>query len=215
VLPKPKLLLHTLILSSYLIFFGSMLISARSYYSGRPIKLRDAMISGLLAPSDNPHGYGIARTGTALCGALLLPVAFMFYRALSRRSRPLAMVGALIFALGPVSAISIVFFANDIDDLHVYLAFAAYIFMTSGVLICLALEVSPIVRAGGMRAISMLLVPLFLLAVLIFLVYLLFTPDYFDDKSLLRNVAFCEWTLCCILAAGISGLAVMLSRPTR
>lgn len=213
--PKTKTLLHTLIVSSYLVFFGSMLISAGSYYSGKPIKLRDAMISGLLSPSDNPQGYRIVSAGTAICGALLLPVAFLFFRTLSRRNRSLACVGSVVFGLGPLCAVSMIFFASEINDTHVYLAFAAYIFMTSGLLICLALEVWPITRRGGMAGTALSLVLLSLLAVLGFLVYLLFTPDYFNDKTLLRNVAFCEWTLCCIVAACISGLVLMLGRPTR
>jgi len=75
-------------------------MSARSFYSGRPVHLRDAMISGLLSPTDNPRGYVIASAGTALCGLLLLPVALVFYRRLSRLNRPLAMAGAFLFGLG-------------------------------------------------------------------------------------------------------------------
>jgi hypothetical protein len=192
-----------------------MVISAGLCYSGKPMVLSDAVISFLLSASDNPHGYRIAGVGTSLCGALLLPVAFLFYRNLSRRNQPLALVGAVLFGLGPLSALSMIFFTREINDAHVYLAFAAYMCMTAGLLICLALEAHPAIRAGGPAGRFLFLVLCFLLAVLIFLVYLLFTPDFFNDKSLLRNVAFCEWTLCGILAACISGLAVMVSRPTR
>jgi len=207
--------LHTLILSSYLIFFGSMVMSARSFYSGRPVHLRDAMISGLLSPTDNPRGYVIASAGTALCGLLLLPVALVFYRRLSRLNRPLAMAGAFLFGLGPLTATSMIFIAAEINDLHVYLAFAAYIFMTTGLMICLALASSATIKTGGIAGTLLLSLLVFLVAVLIFLVYLLFTPDFFNDQSLLRNVAFCEWTICCTVAACISGLAMMVSRPTR
>jgi len=212
---RPRIFLHALILSSYLIFFGSMIVSARSFYSGKPVHLRDAMISGLLSPIDNPRGYWIASAGTAICGLLLLPVALAFYRKLSPLNRPLATAGTFLFGLGPLTATSMIFIATEINDLHVYLAFAAYIFMTTGLTICLALESSASIKTGGIAGRLMLSLLAFLLAVLIFLVYLLFTPDFFNDQSLLRNVAFCEWTLCCIVAACISGLAVMLSRPTR
>jgi hypothetical protein len=212
---RPPAFLHTLILSSYFIFFGSMIASARPYYSGKSIRLRDAMISALLSPTDNPQGYRIASAGTALCGVLMLPVAFTFNRALARRHRPLAFIGSFLFGLGPLSAASMIFVAPEINDLHVYLATGAYIFMTAGLLICLALAAHPVVLTGGGRGPAQALALLFLLAVLAFLVYLLFTPDFFNDKSLIRNVAFCEWTLCCILAIYISGLAIMLSPPTR
>jgi hypothetical protein len=208
-------LLHVLILASYLIFFGSMAFSARYYYAGKPVKFRDAMISGLLSPADNPRGHRIAAAGTALCGLLLLPVAWLFNRTLARRNRPIALAGSLVFGLGPLSAISILFFASAINDAHVYLAFAAYISMTAGLLICLALESASTVRAGGRKGFSLLMVLLFLFAILVFLVWLLFTPDYFDDRSLLRNVAFCEWMLCAIVAVALSGLAAMLTRPAR
>jgi hypothetical protein len=211
--------IKVLIVSSFLIFFGSMVISARSFYSGKPIKLRDAMISGILSPSDNPRGYRIAAAGTCLCGVLLLPVAFAFYRALSRRHRPLALLGTLTFSLGPLSAISMIFVTAEINDLHVYLATAAYFFMTAGLLICLALEGHDIVlrgvTGGGIRRVAMFLVLLFLFTVLVFLVYLVFAPDFFNDKNLLHNVAFDEWTLCAVVVAGISGLAMLLARPTR
>jgi len=192
-----------------------MVVSARSFYSGKPVHLRDAMISGLLSPTDNPHGYWIASTGTASCGILLLPVALVFYRKLAPLNRPLAMSGAFLFGLGPLAATSMIFVAAEINDLHVYLAFGAYIFMTTGLTICLALESSALIMRRGIAGKGLLSLILFLLAVLIFLVYLLFTPDFFDDRSLLGNVAFCEWALCCIIAACISGLAVMVSRPTR
>src|SRR4051794_20260213 len=122
---RSRTLLQTLILSSYLVFFGSMVISARSFYSGKPVRLRDAMISGLLSHTDNPQGYRVASTGTALCGVLLLPVALVFYRALARHNRPLALAGSILFGLGPLSATSIILFASEINDLHVYLASAA------------------------------------------------------------------------------------------
>jgi hypothetical protein len=207
--------LYALILSSDLVFFGSMVISAKPYYAGKKIDLHDAVISYLLSASDNPHGYRVASVGTSICGALLLPVAFLFYQKLSRRHRALAIAGSLIFGLGPLCALSMIFFTNDINDLHVYLATAAYFFMTLGLLICIAIEGLQEVRSGGPRGVTLLLSLLFLLAVLAFIVYLEFTPDFFNDRTLLHSVAFCEWALCAILAVCISGLALMLTRPTR
>jgi hypothetical protein len=207
--------LHVLILSSYLFFFAGMVGSARPYYAGKPVNIRDALISGLLSPTDNPHGYLIASAGTAICGLLLLPVALAFYRRLLARNRRIAFAGSLLFALGPMCAVSIALFSHEITDTHVYLAFAAYIFMTSGLLVCLALEASAFMRARRGASISLVIAPGFLCIVLLFLFYLLFTPDFFNDSNLLRNVAFCEWTLCSVLAGYITGLAVLLSRPTR
>src|SRR6185369_1877889 len=139
-----------------------MTVSATSFYAGKPFTLRDALISGLLSPSDNPQGYRIAAVGTAICGMLLLPVALLFYRTLAQRNRPIALLGSILFGLGPLSAISILFFVNEISDIHVYLAFAAYIFMTAGLLLCLALECSPVIRMGGLAGMTRLLVILFL-----------------------------------------------------
>lgn len=198
--------LHALILSSYLVFFGSMVISAKPYFAGKKIDWHDAVISYLLSSSDNPHGYRVASVGTSICGALLLPVAFVFYRNLSRRNRVLAIAGQLIFGLGPLCAVSMIFFTSEINDLHVELATAAYFFMTLGLLICIAMEV---------RGVALLVILPFLLAILAFIVYLEFTPDFFDNRNLIHSVAFCEWGLCVVLAICISGLAMMLTRPTR
>jgi hypothetical protein len=208
-------LLPALILLSFAAFFGSMVLSASFIRTGKPFEVGDVLISFLISPSDNPHGYRIATGGMAVCGVLLLPVAWMFYRRLLTRNRAIARVGSVLFALGPLCAISILFFASEINDTHADLAFAAYIFMTAGLMVCLALAGFPVVRAGGLRGAAMLAVVLAFAVVLTFLIYLLFTPDYFDGKSLLRNVAFDEWALCALDAAGISGLAVMLRRPTR
>ena len=207
--------LHLLILASFAVFFGSMMLSARAMFAGKPVDLRDALISFLLSPSDNPNGYRIAIVGTALCGALLLPVAYLFYRKLSARNRPLAFIGSLIFGLGPLSAVSMIFLTQTIDDLHVRLAFAAYIFMTLGLLICLALEGYFIIRGGGIAAFAMLAALVSLLIVLVLIFCLLFNDNFFGHTSLLASVAFDEWALCAIVAAGISGLAMLLGRATR
>jgi hypothetical protein len=197
---------HALILSSYLVFFGSMGISAKSYFSGKPIDWHDAVISFLLSSSDNPHGYRVASAGTSICGALLLPVAFLFYQKLSRRNRALAIGGSVLFGLGPLCAVSMIFFTSEINDVHVQLANAAFFFMTGGLLICMAMEV---------RGVALLVILPFLVAILAFIVYLEFTPDFFNNRNLIHSVAFCEWGLCVVLAICTSGLAMMLTRPTR
>lgn len=207
--------LHALILSSYLVFFGGMLISAKSFFSGKPINWHDAVISYLLSSSDNPHGYRVAIVGTSICGALLLPVAFLFYQKLSRRNRALAIGGSVLFGLGPLCAVSMIFFTSEINDVHVQLANAAFFFMTGGLLICIAIEALPEVRSGSLRGMALLVILLFLLAILAFIVYLVFTPDFFNNRNLIHSVAFCEWGLCVVLAICISGLAMMLTRPTR
>jgi hypothetical protein len=209
---REKVLLHALIVSSYATFFGGMLLSAARYYAGKPIDLDDALISYLLSAHDNPRGSRIAIVGIALCGFLLLPVVFLFYRALARRGPRMALAGSLIFALGPLCAIAMIFFTSEINDVHVGLAYAAYIFMTAGLLISLALEGSATIKAGGVKGVAMLMVLLFLAATLVFL----FTrEEYLADKGIFRNVALCEWALCVVIACSMSGLAMMLTRPTR
>jgi hypothetical membrane protein len=176
---------QTLLLASYVVFLGSVLLSARQHAAGKPLDIPHTLISDLLSPSDNPNGHLIASVGIGVCGMLLLPIARLFYRTQSR-------AGGAIFALGPLCAIGELFFAADIDTVHVYLAFGAYIFMTAGLLICFA--------AAPRRSARTILAAGALAGILELLIYLLFTPRQY-------NVAACEWLLCIVLAAFTTGLA--------
>lgn len=46
------------------------------------------------------------------------------------------------------------FLTTEINDLHVYLAFAAYLFMTGGLLVLITLESWQQARAGGLRGLA-------------------------------------------------------------
>jgi len=164
----------------------------------KPLLLSDAMLSELLSPIDNPRGFHVASAGVAICGALLLPVAIFFYRQQPRHRHSLAHFGPIVFGLGPVTAIAILF-SPAINDTHVFLAFATYILMTVGLLICYATEWLTRRRRG----MPILFAVGSLTGVLAFLVYLAFSKR-------LYNVGLCEWILCGVLAAYTSGLAALL-----
>lgn len=63
-------------------FFVSLAVSSFFYYSGKPFDWKSEIISNLQSPPDNPRGYLIASTGTAISGLLLLPAAVVFYQRL-------------------------------------------------------------------------------------------------------------------------------------
>jgi hypothetical protein len=203
-MPTPRRILTVLIPASSLIFFTSLLISSISFYSTRQFKLNDAVISNLQSPDDNPRGYLIACAGTAVSAILFLSIAAFFFRSLVRRNRTVAATGSVIYALGLLAAILIgclAPFPTLYDPVHIPLAYIAFIAIFSGLLVCLACANYPPSRWN-------FLLDLTLLAIVLYLLYLVVGPDSND-------VAFIEWTLSVGVAAYTAILTAVLNRPTR
>ena len=79
--------------AAYTVFVVSLLISAGFFYSGRQVRIEDALMSAPAIARDNPHGYLIAAIGTAACSVFLLPATMLFHNRLSeihRLARPRA-----------------------------------------------------------------------------------------------------------------------------
>ena len=183
----PKLVRRALIPAGYLVFLGGLLISGVVFYRGKPFDPKAAVLSDLESPDDNPHGYGAAAAGTAICGVLLIPVAATFCMRLWRRRPLLTLAGAVWFAIGLGSSIAIGLlapFTHGYTPLHVQLAYAAFAGICAGTLIHL-------VAAGAPRRLIALQSAAFL-----FLIYLYFAPDFFSNDRLLTSLAFWEWVLC-------------------
>lgn len=66
------------IAASMAVFFAGTAISSAFYFSGRPIRFADAVISNFPSPTDNPHGYLAAALGTMVAALLLAPSALLF-----------------------------------------------------------------------------------------------------------------------------------------
>jgi hypothetical membrane protein len=182
---------------SFLVFAVGHLISCGFYFSGKPFDIKSAIISDLESPYENPHGYGAGAAGTALCGLLLAPLIPVFYRRL-RAERPkmakMAMAGAALLAIGATAAVAIgalAPFTEGYSPLHVQLAFVVFIAITAGAAILLSV-------AGATKA------AVFDGAVVLFLIYLYFTPvEFFHNDQLSRSLAFCEWVLCASCGASL------------
>jgi hypothetical protein len=77
----PRLVRRTLLPASYLVFLASMLVSGMVFYEDKPFDAKAAILSDLLSPDENPHGYGVAAVGTALFVILLAPAKLCFTTA--------------------------------------------------------------------------------------------------------------------------------------
>jgi hypothetical protein len=197
-----RAILYLLPPAAFLIFFGGIAIATLSYFAGKPFRFTDAWISAILSPEDNPRGAGIASASATICGILLLPVAFAFYRILGRGKRKLAAAGALVFALGPVCTIAISCVVRDVNRIHVALAYAAFVSMTAGLLILSALAFR-----GKARGLLLVLLG----GVLAVILYDIIGPDA-TDKYLFTSTAFQEWALCSIVAVTTNALSIKLAR---
>jgi hypothetical protein len=176
-----------LIPASYLAFLAGFTVSGAIFYHGKPFDVRRAIISDLVSIDENPRGYVASAAGMAALGILLIPAPVVFYRRL--RHRPwLAWGGVLLFALALAGAIAIGVlapFTHGYSDLHVQLAFAAFVGITGGTLLHL------IAARSGRVLIAIEI------AVVAALVYLYFRPDFiFNNDHLLTGLAFWEWMLC-------------------
>lgn len=194
----PQLLRRLLLPASYLVFFAGMMISGSVFFRGKPFDVKAAVLSDLESPDDNPHGYEASAAGIALSAILLIPAATLFYLELRKQRRMLALMGAIMFALGLAAAILIGVlapFTHGYSQLHVQLAYAVFIGICGGIFFHLA----------AARAAPMIVV--FQCVVLLFLIYMYIGPDFLSNRHLLTSLAFWEWILCVDCGLGLWVLA--------
>ena len=207
-LQQPQFIWSVLIPIGTLVFFTSLFIASIFYYRGRSFSPRDAVISKLQSAFDNPSGYLIAAAGTAGCALLILPAARLFFVGLRHVNRRLAAAGSVLTALGLLLAVVVVGLApffGPYDTLHIVLAFATFIALSVGLTLCLGLA------AWSTRRVGLMLMTLIQFTALLVLVYMLFSPDFPPERSLLTSLAFLEWCLCLALGASIVSLTALLA----
>lgn len=197
------------------IFFGSLLFSAHFYFYKAAFNLKTAVISHLQSPIINPQGYLIASVGAAIAAALLFPAAIFIGQHLAILHPKLTQVGLTIFVLGILETI-VTGVLSPFPSLYEYvdlpLAFATFISLTAGIVIFLVV----MLQLGWQRKVwrwGLLFSLIFLVAVLVFTLFLYFTPGFFDEKSWLRNRAVYEWALSACLGLYTSVLVVLTSTP--
>ena len=189
--------------ASYLLFLVGTLASGAIFFSSRPFDAKAAILSDLLSPDDNPHGYGASAAGTAFSAILLGPAAAVFYQQLRKDHPKLALAGTIMFAVGLASAIGIGIlapFTHDYTPLHIQLASAAFIGISAGTWFHL-------LAARGAPALL-----IFQLAAVLVVVFLCYGPVHFDNHRLLTSLAFWEWALCLDCGAALWALAGEVER---
>jgi hypothetical protein len=194
----PRLVRRAIIPASYLVYFAGLVVSGVIFYRGKPFDAKEAILSDLLSPDDNPHGYGASAAGTTFFGVLLVPAVAVFYQRLRKDHPKLALAGAVMFALGLGAAITIGILApytRGYTPVHAQLAYAAFIGICGGTLLHLvAARATPVLIAVQC-------------GIFLFLVYLYFGPEFFNNDRLLTSLAFWEWMLCAGCGVGLWALA--------
>jgi hypothetical protein len=199
----PRLVRRALIPASYLIFFAGMMASSATFYRGKSFDLKAAVISDLMSPEDNPHGYGVAAAATAVSGILLAPTVILFCRQMRKNRPKLVMAGAVMFAVGLGATIVIGVlspFTVGYSSLHIQLAYIAFIGICAG-------TVCHLVAARATPALIVVQC-----GVLLVLVYLYVVPDFFTNDRLLTSLAFWEWILCVDCGVGLWVVAKVVER---
>jgi hypothetical protein len=183
-----------LIALANLVFFSGLFLSALPLWTSHSAGLYAALVSSLQSPEENPHRYGVACAGTALCGALLAPVVWRLYRTVRTRQPWLAACGVVLLASGVAIEIAIgclAPFRDTYEPLHVPLAYAVFISMDAGLLVFTARAG----RGGWLRSLAALQT-----AAVCLLIYLWHDDRIFDGSAGLPRLVACEWTLCVLTA---------------
>jgi hypothetical protein len=202
----PRLAYRVLVPASELIFLLGLLISGAIFSRAKPFDIKAAIISDLESPDDNPRGYAASAASTALSGVLLAPAALAFYRQLRYKKRWLARIAAAWFSLGIAGAIAIGLtapFTRGYTPLHVQLAYAAFIGIAGGIWF----DVLAIPSRSFLKG--------FQGVVFLFLLYLYFGPDFFNNDHLLTSLAFWEWALCADAGIALVALARAVARSEK
>jgi hypothetical protein len=196
--PTPRLALRILLPASYLVFLAGAMVSGAIFFHGRAFDVKEAIVSDLQSPDDNPHGYAALATCIVASSMLLSPAAAVFYRQLREERPRLALAGAFLFVAGLSAAVAVgalAPFTHGYSFLHDQLAAAAFIGICAGTwLDLLAARAAP----------ALLVTQCAVLPVLVFVSY---GPVEFDNSHLLTGIAFWEWGLCAYCGVMLWALA--------
>jgi len=199
----PRFVRRALIPASYSIFLAGIGFSGAIFYHGKPFHLKAATVSDLMSPLDNPQGYRIAIAATALTALLLIPTVVFSYQRLRRKGPKLALVGAIMFALGLTAALAIAALSPFIPEAsltHILLAHTAFIGICAGIfchLVAARATLLPILAHCGF---------------LVVLSYLYVGWVFFANQTLLTSLPSLECVFCLDCAVGFWALAKLLER---
>jgi cytochrome bd-type quinol oxidase subunit 2 len=207
-LPRSQRVVSVLVPLGSFVFFASTLLASIPYYRGKPFNPREAVISRLQDPYQNPNGYLVAAVGTVVFAVLTLPAVWLFFVKLRQIHRTMAYVGTVLIALGLLGAAALgclAPFSSSFDTSHTILALSIFFALSAGLTLCLGLA------AWSTRRLRLWLAAVVQCAALPVLLYMVFTPDFPPERSFLSSLAFLEWALCLITGASILVLTVLLT----
>lgn len=208
---SPRFVLGRLIPVAYGVFGAGFMISAAVFSADRTLTLENGIMSDLLSRIDNPHGYLISAIATTICGVLLLPAASLFQRGLKNSPRVWAVLGAWLYRLGLIAVIAVGVttpLQQPYIPFHIWLSYFAFISMVAG----LGVSLGAAAYSARPTRIPLAVLGAIHIVTLLFLVYLFFSPRYFDGRRWL--LAVFEWALSALIAAGTIALAATLKRTT-
>jgi hypothetical protein len=188
--------LKRLVAASAAIFLTGMAISGAVYFSARPVRFQDSVLSNFLSPGDNPRGYTAAAVGTVMAGLVLAPTALIFHRRLSAIHRWWSIAAAVFYGLGVLAAILIGLLAPvpGLDfSVHLMLAYAAFMSLQAGISVYLTIAA----YGAKSRRLFVFTAVEWILTVVVLALSFGFGPDW------PANTAFYEWALCATIGAGL------------
>lgn len=201
----PRSVRRAILPASYAVFLAGTVLSASIFYRNRPFDPKDAILSDLQSPDDNPHGFAASAAAAAFAAVLLAPAVAIFYRETRPRQPKLAMAGAAAFAVSLASAVSIGLlapFTHDYTPLHIQLACAAFSGLSAGTFLHLlaarASKTAVALQFGALTAVA----------------YICYGGVKFDNHRLLTSLALWEWALCAQCAAALWVLAAAVARAS-
>jgi Protein of unknown function (DUF998) len=191
-------------------FFLGLLTSACAFYANRTFQWKDAIISDLQSPEENPNGYFASAFATAMTAVFFFQLLRLFHRRLCGVSLAGTSAGSAFFGVGAAGALAIgclAPFPVSYESVHIPLAFATFICLVAGTGVYLFLTAKHFHGASRTRRRGLLFCCGLIVAILAVLVKVSFTPDFFSGDSFFTTLALWEWVLC----AAIVGFLLVLS----
>ena len=208
---SPTFVLCRLIPGAYVVFGAGFMMSAAVFSADQTLTLENGIMSDLLSRIDNPHGYLISAIATTICGVLLLPAASLFQRSWKSSPRGLVVLGAWLYRLGLIATIAVgatTPLQQPYISFHIWLAYFAFMSMVAG----LGVSLGAAAYSSTSARLALAVFGAIHIGTLLFLVYLFFSPSYFDGRRWL--LAVLEWALSALIATGTIALAATLVRTT-
>lgn len=193
-----------------IVFLGGLLLGSRDLRATGLMGSHEAVISKLESPFENPHGYIVAATAVAVCGALMLPAVRAVFFGLREAGGIASGIGTLLLAFGFLGEIALGCLArlwSMYDQAHIILAFATFIAISAGLTTCLALA------ARLRRNYGLLLLAAIQLLAVCTLIYMVFNPNFPPERSFLTSLAFLEWLLCLTFIVSLLALVASVTFP--